>query len=260
MEETPAAILVERTGAVGWITLNRPGQINAINDAIRHGVPAALKELEADPAIGAIIIRGSGPRGFCAGADIKEKRGPETTVDVERRMKRFPWMESVATTTKPVIAAIHGFCMGGGMELALVCDIRIASKDAVFALPEVNLGLIPGAGGTQRLPRLIGLSRALEMMLTGDRINAEEALRLGIITRMSADAESVVKDAEQLALKIAAKPATARAFVKEAARAAVELDLAQGLDLERRLFSILATSEERKQAAQAFAEKRPLQS
>src|SRR5439155_10271534 len=138
------AVRVEREGAVGWVVLNRPEQINAINDDIRRGVPAALAELDSDPEVRVIVIRGEGPRGFCAGADIKERRGPETSVQVRRRMENARWIEAHDRTGKPVVAAIHGYCMGGGLELALACDIRYVAPDAVLALPETGLGLIPG--------------------------------------------------------------------------------------------------------------------
>lgn len=140
------AVRVERQVSVGWIMLNRPEQINAINDDIRRGIPAALAELDSDPSVRVIVIHGAGERGFCAGADIKERRGAETSLQVRRRMEQVRWIEALDRTEKPVIAAIHGYCMGGGMELALACDLRYATPDAVFALPETGLGLIPGGG------------------------------------------------------------------------------------------------------------------
>lgn len=143
-----ASVRVERDAALGWIVLSRPGQINAINDEIRQGVPQALELLERDPRVRVILIRGEGERGFCAGADIKEKRGEESAIQVRQRMERSRWIEALDAVAKPVIAAIHGYCMGGGLELALACDIRFAAPGAVFALPETGLGLIPGGGGT----------------------------------------------------------------------------------------------------------------
>jgi enoyl-CoA hydratase len=145
--QASTTVRIERDGAIGWIVLNRPEQINAINDQIRRGVPAALAELERDAAIRVIVLRGEGPRGFCAGADIKERRGAETSVQVRRRMQGARWIEALDRCEKPVIAAIHGYCMGGGMELALACDIRFLAPGAVLALPETGLGLIPGGGG-----------------------------------------------------------------------------------------------------------------
>lgn len=249
------AVLVSQEAGVGRIVLNRPDQINAINDAIRTGVPRALRQFDEDPAVRVILISANGPRGFCAGADIKESRGPENELAARQRLRRNPWIESFDAISKPIIVALHGYCFGGGLEVALACDIRIAAEGALFALPEVNLGLIPGGGGTQRLPRLIGLGRALDLMLSGDRINAEEALRLGLVTRL-VPKEQLLEAALQLAQNIAAKPPTAVTFVKEAARAGSALDLKAGLSLERDLFALLQNTADRKEAAAAFREKR----
>ena len=250
------AVRVERAGGIGWIVLNRPGQINAINDDIRHGVPKALAELDADAAIRVIVIRGEGARGFCAGADIKERREVETSLQVRQRLEKSRWIEALDRVHKPVIAAIHGFCMGGGLELALACDIRCASPDAVFALPETGLGLIPGGGGTQRLGRVVGLGRATDLLLTGERLTAEEALAIGLLSRVSATLTSLLPEVAALAQRIAGKPPTATAFAKKAARAAMELDLKSGLDLELDLFALLAPMHDVKEAALAFREKR----
>jgi len=251
-----AAVRIERDGAVGWIVLNRPEQINAINDDIRRGVPAALSDLDADPTVRVIVIRGAGPRGFCAGADIKERRGSETAVQVRRRMEKARWIEALDRTEKPVIAAIHGYCMGGGLELALGCDIRFATPDAVLALPETGLGLIPGGGGTQRLPRVVGPGRALDLLLTNERLSAQDAHRIGLVTRVAAHPDSLIEEVTVLAQSIARKPPTATQFVKQAARAANQLDLKSGLDLELDLFALLAPMHDVKEAALAFREKR----
>ena len=251
-----AAVRTERDGAVGWIVLNRPDQINAINDDIRRGVPAALADLERDAAVRAIVIRGEGPRGFCAGADIKERRAAETSVQVRRRMQGARWIEAIDRTEKPVIAAIHGYCMGGGMELALACDIRFLAPGAVLALPETGLGLIPGGGGTQRLPRIVGPGRALDWLLTGERINPEQALASGLATRVAASDQSLIDEVTALARRIAARPPTATLFAKQAARAATEMDLKRGLDLELDLFALLVPMQDVAEAAQAFREKR----
>jgi enoyl-CoA hydratase len=249
-------VCIERDGAIGWVVLDRPEQINAINDDIRRGVPAALAALEADTAIRVIVIRGEGPRGFCAGADIKERRGAESSVQVRRRMEGARWIEALDRTEKPVIAAIHGYCMGGGLELALACDIRFLAPGAVLALPETGLGLIPGGGGTQRLPRVVGPGRALDMLLTGERISAPNALTIGLATRVATSDETLLEEVGKLARGIAAKPPTATLFVKQAARAATEMDLKRGLDLELDLFAMLAPMHDVKEAALAFREKR----
>ena len=252
-----AAVAVERRAGIGWIVLNRPDQINAINDDIRLGVPGALAELDADPSVRVIVIRGAGARGFCAGADIKERRAAESSVQVRRRMQKSRWIEALDRTEKPVIAAVHGYCMGGGMELALACDLRFAAPDAVFALPETGLGLIPGGGGTQRLGAVVGPGRALDLLLTGDRMNAQQALEIGLITRVAGSAQSLIDEVTALAERIAKKPPTATLFVKQAARAATQLDLKSGLDLELDLFAMLVPMHDVKEAALAFREKRP---
>lgn len=251
-----AAVRVECDGAIGWIVLNRPDQINAINNDIRGGVPAALARLDADPAIRVIVIRGAGPRGFCAGADIKESHGPETSLQINLRKQGVRWIESLDRTAKPVIAALHGYCMGGGMELALACDIRFASPDVVLALPETGLGLIPGGGGTQRLPRVVGPGRALDILLTGSRMGAEEARAIGLVTRVATTPESLLTEVRELAAQIAAKPPVATAFVKKAARAAYTNGLQDGLEVELNLFALLAPMQDVKEAALAFREKR----
>jgi len=251
-----AAVRVERNGKTAWIVLNRPEQINAINDEIREAVPRALLELDSDPAVSVIVIRGEGPRGFCAGADIKEKRGPESSLQVRRRMERSRWIETLDRVAKPVIAALHGFCMGGGMELALACDIRYAAPDTVMALPETGLGLIPGGGGTQRLSRLVGHGVAMDMLLTGERLDARRAKEIGLVSRLSAAPASLLDEVQALADRIAVRSPMATAYAKQAARAALELDLRRGLDHELDLFALLAPSQDVKEAALAFKEKR----
>jgi enoyl-CoA hydratase len=251
-----SSVSTERVGGVGWIILNRPDQINAINDEIRTGVPQALRAFDRDDDIGAIVIRGEGYRGFCAGADIKEQRGPETSIEVRQRMEQTRWIEAVDEIQKPVVAAIHGYCMGGGMELALACDIRFASPDLVMSLPETGLGLIPGGGGTQRLPRIVGLAKALDMMLTGVRVKVEEALSIGLVTRVATSADTLLEEVGELAAAIASRPPVATRYVRRAARAALELEFEKGLDLELDLFALLKTSEDAREAASAFKEKR----
>jgi len=250
-------VRVDRDQAVAWVVLNRPEQINAINDEIRRAVPAFLAELEADPTIRVVVLRGEGPRGFCAGADIKETRPPETSVQVRTRMEGARWIEALDRMTKPVIAAVHGACMGGGLELALACDIRVAAPDTVFALPETGLGLIPGGGGTQRLPRIVGLGHTLDLLLTGERVSAEHALRIGLVTRVTRSNAALYEEVGKLAALIAARPPLAIASAKSAARAAMETSLQIGLERELDLFALLAPSDDRLEAARAFKEKRP---
>ncbi len=254
-QETEPEVKVHSAAGVGWIVLNRPASINAINDAIRAGVPAALDAFDRDDEVRVIVLTGNGPRGFCAGADIKESKPIEGPVAARHRLMKAPWIESLDRVSKPVIASIHGYCFGGGLELALACDIRIASADALFSLPETGLGLIPGGGGTQRLPRLIGLAKALDLLITGDRVDAAEALRCGLITRLVAEREALATETEALAMRIATRPAVATRYVKEAARAGLDLDLTSGFRVERDLFSLLLSTEERLAAAAAFKNK-----
>lgn len=251
-----APLLIERRGKVGLLTLNRPQAINAINNAIREQLPQALADFDRDPAIAVIVLRGAGSRGFCAGADIKESLASAIGVGLRARLMPTSWIEALDRIAKPVIAVVHGACMGGGMELALACDIRIAATNLSIALPETALGLIPGGGGTQRLPRLIGLSRALDLLITGERIDAAKALEWGIVTRVAVDAETALADALTLAELIASRPPAAIAYVKEAAIAGASLDLPGGLRLEKSLFALLTTTSDRAEAAAAFQEKR----
>jgi len=250
------SVLLEREGQIGWVILNRPNQINAINDEIRTGVPQALRLLDEDSAIRVIVIRGQGPRGFCAGADIKEKREPESSIETRHRMQSARWIENLDEVQKPVIAAIHGFCMGGGLELALACDIRFVSPDVVMSLPETALGLIPGGGGTQRLPRIVGPGRAMDMVLTGERINGEKAHAMGLVTRVSVSTETLLQEVSVLANTIAIKAPVATRYVKRAMQVAMDIEFKKGLDLELDLFALLKSTDDAKEAGVAFSEKR----
>ncbi len=252
---TPA-LLVEQHGAVAQVSFNRPDQINAFNEDIRQSFPQLLAAIERDSEIRAVVLCGAGERGFCAGADIKEGRQIGSLISERRRFMPHSWIEALDQVSKPVIAAIHGICFGGGMEIALACDIRIASRDACFGLTETALGLIPGGGGTQRLLRLIGLGPALDLLLSAEKIPAEEAHRLGIVTRLAEDHDDVIAKALALAATIAARPPAAVAYCKEAAIGGAHLDLASGLRLEKSLFTLLMGTSDRAEAAAAFREKR----
>jgi enoyl-CoA hydratase/carnithine racemase len=247
-------VLVERRDGVAWITLNRPEAINAINDAIRRQLPAALEASEADPAIRVIVLVGSGERGFCAGADLKEK--PADIPPGGAASGPTPaWIEAFDGVQKPLLAAVHGYCLGGGLEIALACDLRLASADAVFALPETGLGLIPGGGGTQRLPRIVGLGRSLDLLITGERIDAARALEWGLITRLLPTRDALEAEAAALAARIAARPPLATGAAKRAARTGAELELQAGLRLERTLFAELREGDERRAALAQFRER-----
>jgi enoyl-CoA hydratase/carnithine racemase len=247
-----AAVELERVESVAWLTLQRPDVINAINDEIRQSVPRMLAELDADKSVRVVVIRGAGPRGFCVGADLKEQHPEEAT----SRSGKLAWIEAIADIVKPVIACIHGYCLGGGLEIALACDIRIASADATFGLPEPMIGLIPGGGGTQRLPRLIGLGRALDLLLSAERIDAAQAHHIGLISRLANTAAQLQEQTTSLAKRIAAMPPLGMQLVKEAARSGMDGPLSQGLHLESELFARLMSTNDRREAAAAFREKR----
>jgi enoyl-CoA hydratase/carnithine racemase len=247
------AIQVHAQDGVGWITLNRPDAINAINDAMRREVPLALRTLDDDPEVRVIMLRGAGARGFCAGADLKEER---TAVTARDQMAASSWIQAFDCIDKPLIAAIHGYCLGGGLEIALACDLRLASAEALFGLPETGLGLIPGGGGTQRLTRVVGLGRALDLLISADRIGADEAYRIGLVTRLSSTREALASEAAELATRIAQRPPTAIQSVKKAAKTGMELEIDAGFRLERELYAKLLLTDERREAAAAFREKR----
>jgi enoyl-CoA hydratase/carnithine racemase len=217
---------------VAVVTLNRPAVMNALNMQLREELMALCHDLDADPAVSAAIFTGAGDKAFCAGADLKE-RGSRSTEGMydERRFQRAKWVGAIAGMAKPTIAAINGYCLGGGLELALQCDLRIAAEEAQFGLPEVTLGFLPGAGGTQRLPRLIGLQRAKEMILTGKRIDAAEAERLGIVLRVVPRAQ-LMTAALELARAIAKNPRIAVIQAKVALNASQETMLSGGLQAE----------------------------
>ncbi len=248
-------VLVEKKASVAWITLNRPQALNAINDDLRRALPAAVSEADADPSVRVIVISGAGPRGFCAGADIKEFGEVDSIAGRRQRLVHDGWVNALDRARKPIIASVHGFCLGGGLEMAVACDIRIASKDAVFGYPEVGLGLITGAGGSQQLLRIVGLGRALDLFLTTEKIPAEEAYRIGLITRMTSS-EGLRDETTKLAERIASLPPTAVALAKEAMRQGAEMDIAAGKKLEASLFGLLLSTKDRLEAAEAFKQKR----
>jgi enoyl-CoA hydratase len=236
------------------LTINRPDKRNALNGAVRCALLGALDAAARDSTVRVVVLTGAGDKAFVAGADIAEFEG-RTPVDQFRVMKQPTIFEAVERLSKPVIAAINGFCLGGGMELALACDIRIASSTARFGQPEVNLGIIPGGGGTQRLPRVVGLGAACRMILTGDLIDAAEALRLRLVEEVVA-ADALMDRAVAIAETIAAKSPVAVSAAKEATRAALSLPLEEGLKLERALFQLCFASEDKVEGVRAFLDKR----
>ena len=245
-------ILVETTGRVGVITLNRPKALNALNSATMTEVTAAVGELDSDNAIGCIVITGS-EKAFAAGSDIKEM-STKTATEMYT-LDFFAGCDALTHARTPIIAAVNGYALGGGCELAMMCDIIIAGDTAKFGQPEVNLGVTPGMGGSQRLTRAIGKSKAMEMCLTGRQMGAEEAERSGLVARV-VPAEELVDAAKDLAEEIAQKSLVATTMIKEQINAVDELSLSQGLMYERRTFHSIFASEDQKEGMQAFTEKR----
>jgi enoyl-CoA hydratase len=252
-DEEPT-VLVERQPEqrTALVRLNRPRQLNALNGPTMDLLCEALEALDADEEVRAIVVTGS-QRAFAAGADIGEMAtaGP---IDMLRGNRIGQW-DRVRRITKPVIAAVNGWCLGGGCELAMTLDLIIAGEGARFGQPEISIGVIPGAGGTQRLTRAIGKSRAMEMILTGEPMEAAEALSRGLVSRVVPD-ELVVEDALALAATIAMRSPIALRVAKEAVNAAYELPLTDALAHERRLFYLLFASEDQKEGMAAFLEKR----
>jgi enoyl-CoA hydratase len=252
-QQTYQNILVERRGAVGIVTLNRPGALNALNAALITELATALDDLEGDEAIGAIVVTGN-EKAFAAGADVKEmvsKSYPETYCEdfITRGWER------VTQCRKPVIAAVAGFALGGGCEIAMMCDIVIAADTARFGQPEINLGTIPGAGGTQRLTRFVGKAKAMDLCLTGRMMDAAEAERAGLVSRIVPAAE-LLSEAVKIAERVAAMSRPIAMMVKEAVNRAYETTLAEGVRFERRLFHSTFATADRKEGMAAFIDKR----
>jgi enoyl-CoA hydratase len=245
-------IRVETDGPVAVVTLNRPEQLNALSSGLVKELALALEELDRSAEVRAIVLTG-GEKAFAAGADIKEMAdaGPFD----ERLRSRLFYRDRINRISKPLIAAVAGFALGGGCELAMSCDIIIAAENARFGQPEVNLGTIPGSGGTQRLARTIGKYRAMEWVLTGEMVSATEAERIGLVNRV-VPLELLLEEAKKLARKIAAKPPLAVAAAKEAILQAFNTGLDQGLEMERKAFYLLFSTEDRKEGMRAFLEKR----
>jgi enoyl-CoA hydratase len=248
---TYATIIVERRGRVGLITLNRPDALNALNAQLIGELVAALDDFGRDEGIGAVMLTGSA-KAFAAGGDIKEMQ-PHSFVSAYLTDVITPW-DRVATFRKPLIAAVAGFALGGGCELAMMCDIILAADTAQFGQPEINLGILPGAGGTQRLARAIGKAKTMDMVLTGRRMKADEAERAGLVARIL-PADGFVEAALAITSEIAEKPLVAAMLAKEAVNQAFEMGLAEGLRFERRLFHAVFASEDQTIGMTAFAAK-----
>ncbi|MGE3627606.1 MAG: enoyl-CoA hydratase [Hyphomicrobiales bacterium] len=246
-------IVTEIRGRVGLIRLNRPEALNALNARVMEELGAAIDEMEGGGRIGCIVITGS-EKAFAAGADIKEMQS-KTFVEAYTENFISTW-ERVTRCRIPVIAAVSGYALGGGCELALMCDFIVASNSATFGQPEINLGIIPGAGGSQRLTRIVGRSKAMDMVLTGRRMDAKEAERCGLVSRLVSDLE-LVDEALRIADKIAGFSRPAVMMAKETVHRADETTLNEGLRFERRMFHALFATEDQKEGMKAFVEKRP---
>jgi enoyl-CoA hydratase len=247
-------LLLERRGRVAVIIINRPQKLNALNIQTRAEGAAALDELREDESVRVVVITGAGEKAFVAGADIAEFEG-RTAVTQRDVMTSRSLFTAIDTFPKPVIAMINGFCLGGGCELALSCDIRVASETARFGQPEINLGIIPGGGGTQRLTRLVGEGKAMELILTGDMIDAQHAYNLGLVNLVVPAADLEAKTME-LANRIAEKSPVALRMAKEAVKTAARANLDEGLRREIDLFALTFSSADKDEGVRAFLEKR----
>jgi enoyl-CoA hydratase len=233
-------LLYEKQDGVAYVTLNRPEALNAYNIQMRDDLYQILSAIKDDDEVLVAIFKGAGKKAFCAGADLSEfLSAPSPVVARQIRFERDVW-RLFLKIPQPLIAALHGYVLGSGIEIALCCDIRIASEDSQFGMPEVDLGIIPAAGGTQTLPRTVGRARALEMLLANRWINAEEAYHIGLVNRV-VQIDELLQTAEEIAKKIASCNPTAVRYAKQAVVRGLDLNLADGLDLEKRLLSQLYT-------------------
>ena len=254
MTQSYETLLVERRGRVALITINRPEKRNALNIQTRAEGAAALDDLRDDESVGVVVFTGAGDKAFIAGADIAEFAG-RTALTQRDVMLGRSLFTAIDSFPKPVIAMVNGYCLGGGCELALACDLRIASEAASFGQPEINLGIIPGGGGTQRLTRLVGEGKAMELILTGDIISAAAAYNIGLVNMVVAASELEARTME-IANRIAEKSPIALRMAKEAVKIASRSNLDEGLRREVDLFALCFSSEDKDEGVKAFLEKR----
>jgi len=247
---------LEISEKIATVTINRPRALNALNEETLQELLCCFEGLETDPEVKAVVLTGAGTKAFVAGADIAFMKDLEAVPAREFALLGQKVMNRIEQLTRPVIAAVNGFALGGGCELALGCDIRLAADNARFGQPEVNLGVIPGFGGTQRLARLVGKGLALEMIFTGDMVDAAEAYRIGLANKVVPQTE-LLETAKQLAAKIISKGPFAVKLAKEAVRNGLEMDLARAIQYEADLFGLCFASSDQKEGMQAFLEKRP---
>jgi len=248
-------VLTEKRGGVLWLTLNRQDRMNSFNKELIDAVSAAIDEADADDEVRCILIKGAGERAFCAGADISMFKDLDEEALTAASEMGQSLMSKIEASFKPSVAAIHGYCLGGGLELALACDFRIAAESASLGSPEIGLGLITGWGATQRLPRLLGLARAKELVLLGGRIKGDEAHKIGLIHKV-VPLESLYEEAEALAEKLAAGPPLALKAAKKALNEGGGMPLKDGFRLEAEMFGSLAGTEDLAEGISAFFERR----
>ncbi len=251
-------LLFEKKDVIAYVTVNRPKVLNALNMATMEELRRVFTTIKGDREVRAVILTGAGEKAFIAGADISELQKHNAVEGKEYTHRGQSVLDLIENLGKPVIACINGFALGGGCEIAMACTIRIASENAKLGQPEVKLGIIPGYGGTQRLPRLVGKGVAMQLVLTGDMITAQEALRIGLVNEVVAPAELVPR-AEALAKKIAANAPLAVQYAMEAVNKGMEMTLAEGLYLEATLFGVSCATEDKREGTTAFLEKRPPQ-
>jgi enoyl-CoA hydratase len=251
-------LLTETREGIAFVTINRPKQLNALNAETIRELEGAFADLEADEAVKGVIVTGSGEKAFVAGADIKELAGETPTTGHQTSLRGQAVMRRIEASGKPVVAAINGFALGGGLELALACHIRFAAVEAKMGLPEVKLGVIPGYGGTQRLVRIVGRGRALELILTGEMIDAAEAHRIGLVNRVVPRAE-LLAEAESLMGKILSNGPLATRYALRAVDQGLDGSLEEGTLLESSLFGLLCATDDMREGMKAFLEKRPAQ-
>jgi enoyl-CoA hydratase len=245
-------ILLTKEIPIAIIQLNRPDVLNALNHELMRELTTALEQLDSDESVKCVVVTGN-EKAFAAGADIKEMADAGTIEMILR--DNFSTWDKIRKIKKPLIAAVSGFALGGGCELAMMCDIIIASETARFGQPEINIGVMPGAGGTQRLTRSVGKYKAMEMVLTGEVIDAEEAMRLGLVNKI-VPVELYLEEAKKLAMNIASKPPVAVKLAKESILKSFDAPLKEGLEFERKNFYALFSSEDQKEGMKAFVEKR----
>jgi enoyl-CoA hydratase len=249
-------LLVAKHDAVAIVTVNRPDKLNALDDRTMAELDAAFSELGADEAVRGVLLTGAGEKAFVAGADIGELAGESPVGGKERSIRGQRVLDRIENLGKPVVAAVGGFALGGGCELALACHLRVASENARLGTPEVKLGIMCGYGGTQRLARLVGKGRALEMLLTGEMVDAPEALRIGLVNRV-VSRPTLLPEAEGLLRKMIANGPLSLRFTLEAVNAGLEIPLAEAQYLEATLFGLICTTADMKEGTKAFLEKRP---